>query len=233
MRFWLDAQLADIFGVTVRPSADDRRRHLRPDRRLSRVAGVPAARPVREVRHRGARHHRRPVRRPGRPPVPARRPDLERPGDADLPTRPVPRAGVADLERRRGPAGRGVRDRHRRLRRLSRRDGEPPPVLQGPRRGVGRPQPLRRPHRHARGGGGRAHLRTWPASGEVTEAEATALRRHLVLEMARMAGGRPGDDPASRESGATTTCPRSSGTAPTSAPTFRCRWSSPTPCGRC
>ena len=140
------------------------------------------------------------------------------------------RAGTTDVDRLAEVVG----HRHRRLRRLRRRPGEPPPLLQRPRRRVGRPQPRRRPDRSARAGGGRRTSTRWPARARSARAEATALRRHLVCEMARM----------SAEDGLVMTLHPAvrrnhhqpdvrARTAPTSAPTSRSGSSSPTPCGRC
>ncbi len=65
VKFWLEAELVDVFGVDVVPVRGDRRRDLRHASPAALVTpDVPAPRPVRTVRHRGARHHRRPVRRP-------------------------------------------------------------------------------------------------------------------------------------------------------------------------
>ena len=64
---WLEAELAEIFGVTARPSAETADAIY--DAVAERLAedAVPAPGPVRALRHRGARDDRRPVRRPGRP----------------------------------------------------------------------------------------------------------------------------------------------------------------------
>ena len=79
--------------------AGDRRRDLRPDRRGARPAG--ASDPVRSwaVPHRGPRHDRRPGRRPAAPPRPAADPSFAPRVIADVPARPLPRAGPARLRR--------------------------------------------------------------------------------------------------------------------------------------
>ena len=188
VRFWFDAQLADIFGVTVRPSAETADRiydqiaeclaapEFRP-RALYDRFGIEVLATTDDPCDDLAAHR-----------VPARRPDLDRPGDPDLPARPVPGAGHCrpGMLTSTGSAEVGGIDTGD-YSRLPRRPGGPPPLLQGPRRGLHRPQPRRRPHRRA-GAVPRPSASTrWPGSGEVTEAEATALRRHLVSEMARMA----------------------------------------------
>ena len=61
-RLWLDQAFAELFGMTVRLSAADRRRLFRPHRRVPRQAGIPAARAVRAVQDRGDRHDRKPAR---------------------------------------------------------------------------------------------------------------------------------------------------------------------------
>ena len=60
-RYWLEHELVEVFGVDIAPSAETADEHLRPDRRPPRPARVPAAGAVRPLRHRGARHHRRPA----------------------------------------------------------------------------------------------------------------------------------------------------------------------------
>ena len=142
---------------------------------------------LRAVRHRGAGHHGRPrattwpTTRPSATTprsrtrvLPTFRPDryLE-PGRPDW-------RGAGRRARRRG------RHRHRRLRGLHRRAGGPAPLLHRARRRLRRPQPRRRRHRPARPGRGRADLRGGPRGHGDARSEATALRRHLLLEMARM-----------------------------------------------
>ena len=88
---------------TVRPSAQTA--DALYDQIAERLAkdDYRPARPVRAVRHRGAGHDRRPVRRPGRARGPGRGPRLPRPGAPDVPAGPVPgagRAGWADGGRR-------------------------------------------------------------------------------------------------------------------------------------
>ncbi len=162
-RFWLESELGEIFGVTVRPSAatadaiyDQIAEILqRPD---FRPAGAAAA-----LRHRGAGHHRRPLRRPGPPRRDPRR--RRRCATRVLPTfRPdrylEPAApGLAGARRR---AGRRRGHRHRRLQGLHRRAGGAAPLLHRARRGLGRPQPRRRRHRAARPGRRRADLHRRP-----------------------------------------------------------------------
>ena len=117
--------------------------------------------------------------------------------------------------------------RRRRLRRVHRGAGGPPSLLRLPRRHVRRPQP---PRRLAEPLDAAEAQRIYaPCAGRerpVAE-EATAFRRHMVLEMARMSCDdglvmtlHPGCD-------ATTTRRRSPGSAPTPATTFRSPWSSP------
>ena len=77
--------LSDVFGIDDPAHRRDRRRDLRPHRRMPRRRRVPAASAARPVRHRGRRHDRRRPERP-RPPPAARRRRLRRPGDPDVPT---------------------------------------------------------------------------------------------------------------------------------------------------
>ena len=51
-----------LFGFTERLSAADRRRLFRPHQRSARPAGIPAARAVRALQHRGDRDDREPAR---------------------------------------------------------------------------------------------------------------------------------------------------------------------------
>ena len=66
VRFWLESELADIFGVTVRPSADTADAIYDQVAERLRRPRLPAAGAARALRHRGAGHHRRPRRRPRR-----------------------------------------------------------------------------------------------------------------------------------------------------------------------
>ena len=145
MRFWMESVLADVFGVTERPSARDRRRDLRPGRPLpgsqkrtgrapcSSSFGIDVLATTDD-----------PLRRPALPRGNRRRRRFRRPRRPDLPAGPLPGAGRGRVPRADALARRGVRRRHRRLRRLPRGPAGPTPLLQGARRRVGRPQPHRR-----------------------------------------------------------------------------------------
>ena len=162
-RFWLESELADIFGVTVRPSA------ATADAIYDQVAETlrrPDFRPralLRALRHRGAGHHRRPVRRPGPPRGHPRRRRGRRPGCCrpSAPTATWSRAAPTGRELVDALGARG-RHRHRRLQGLHRRAGGPAPVLRRARRRLRRPQPRRRRHRPAGPGRRRADLRGGP-----------------------------------------------------------------------
>ena len=79
VRFWLEAELAEIFGVTLRPSAETADAiYDELAERLAQDAYRPRAL-FERVPDRGAGHHRRPVRRP-RPRTPRSPPT--RPGRA-------------------------------------------------------------------------------------------------------------------------------------------------------
>ena len=197
VRFWLEAQLADLFGVDRPAGRRDRRRRLRPGRRLPGPAGVPAARPLRALRHRPAGHHRRPVRRPRRPP-PARPRTRRGPAGWCRPSAPTatwrrrsPTWG-ADLDRLAAVSGVDTGDYAGFV-----------AALEDRRRYFRQHGAVSTDHSHpdartdvletAEAG----RLFTRGRAGEITVAEATALRRHLVSEMARMSrGGRPGHDAA-------------------------------------
>ena len=97
VRYWLESELADIFEVSVRPSAQTA--DVIYDQIADRLAdrGLPAPRAVRAVRHRGACHHGRSVRRPGRAQRAGRGPRLEGQGGSDVPARRLSRAGAAGM----------------------------------------------------------------------------------------------------------------------------------------
>ena len=190
VRYWLETELAEIFGVDVRPSA------ATADAVYDRVAdvpggaGLPAARAVRALRHRGAGHHGRPVRRPRRARGAARGPRLV--GTRVLPTFRPDRY----LEAGRARAGR----------RSSTRSARPPASTSATTTATSRrsrsgaatssstarvsadhgqldvgTEPLDAPR--ARPGSTRPRCTATP-----TAAEATAFRRHMLFEMARMSG---------------------------------------------
>ena len=126
------------------------RRHPRPPRRPARARRPPPPGAVRALRHPRARHHRRPVQRPGGTCGARRRPDVVGTGDPDVPAGPLPRARRPGLARGRRPARRGGRRRHRRLRGLPAGARGAATGLHRPRRHVSRPQPRRRAHRPPR-----------------------------------------------------------------------------------
>ena len=103
----------------------DRRRDVRPDRRMPRRRCVPAAGVARPVPHRGRRHDRRSAERP-RPPPAARRRRLRRPGDPDVPTRLGGRSRPRGVRRTRSAPRRDHRARHHPVGRLPRRAVRPP-----------------------------------------------------------------------------------------------------------
>ena len=190
---------------------------------------------VRAVPHRGAGHHRRPVRRPGRPRRARGRPDLVGAGDPDLPPGPLPRAGAS-------PAGRT------RWRSWARPRTSTPATtratcaaLEERRRYFVAHGAVSADHSHvdvrtdplepARGG---AHL---PGGA----GRPTPSRRggrgvppaHAARDGPDVVRRRAGDDPAPGRAPQTTTArpPRGSGRTP--ATTSRSRSSSPTRCARC
>ena len=61
-RMWLDQSFADLFGIDGAALGRDRRPLFRPHHRMPRQAGVPPARAVRALQHRGDRHDRKPAR---------------------------------------------------------------------------------------------------------------------------------------------------------------------------
>ena len=112
VRFWLEAELAEIFGVTARPSAQtaDAIYDELADR-LAQHAYRPRAL-YEPFRHQRAGHDRRPVRRPVRARRARRGPDMAGAGDPDVPPRPLPRARAGRLARRSRAARRGRRRGH-------------------------------------------------------------------------------------------------------------------------
>ncbi len=62
-RLWLDHTLATLFGMTERLSAKNADAQYDAHRRGAATAGVPPARALRALQHRGDRHHRQPARR--------------------------------------------------------------------------------------------------------------------------------------------------------------------------
>ena len=163
VKFWFESELADIFGIDLVPSEETADAIYDAHRRRAQDPGVPAAGAVRTVRHRVHRHHRRPLRRPAPPPE-ARRPTRRGQGTVAPTFRPgqVPRAGHPGVERPGRHPRRGLRRRHRHVRRVGRRDGGPARLLQGQRRGLHRPLAPRRPRRAPRRCRGRAPLRAGP-----------------------------------------------------------------------
>ena len=106
VRYWFDSELGEIFGVTERPSADN------ADALYDQIADQlaqprpPPARAAAPVRHRGAGHHRRPGRRPGRarrrwPRTRRSRPGSCRPSGPTATSRPA-QPGWADAVERLG-----------------------------------------------------------------------------------------------------------------------------------
>ena len=181
------AELAEIFDVDRAAVGADRGRDLRPGRRAARQGRLPAR--ARCSSGSASRCWPRPTTRattsPRTPPWPPTRPG--RPGAPDLPARPVPGGGARRLAGRGGAARRGQRRRHRRLRRLGRAAMEDRrALLPRARRDLGRPQPRGRRHRAARAPPRRSAIYRAALAGTATAAEAVALRRHMLLEMARM-----------------------------------------------
>ena len=106
---------------TTPPVRRDRRRRLRPYRRLPRPARSSCPRALlRALRHRGDRDHRQRARRPALAPDDPRL-RLERPRRHRLPARCGRRSRVRRLRRQRRPARRDHRLRHRDLGGLPRR----------------------------------------------------------------------------------------------------------------
>ena len=61
---WMNHVLHEVFGVDDPPHRRDRRRHLRPDRRLPRRRPSSGRGPARPVPHRRRRHHRLAAQQP-------------------------------------------------------------------------------------------------------------------------------------------------------------------------
>ena len=185
VRYWLESQLVDLFGVTVRPSLQT------ADAIYDQIfacLGQDAFRP-RALYDRFGIEVLATTDDPcddlGPHRVLAGDPNLDGEGDPDVPPRPVSRGrptGVARGDRR---AGRGSGDRHGRLRGLS------PGARAAAAAFI----------EHGATAADHSHLdaRTDPLdladaeriyraalAGEATAAEAVAFRRHMVLEMARM-----------------------------------------------
>ena len=175
-----------VFGLDTPALGRDRRRHLRPHRRLPRPAGVPPPRPVRALQHRGDRHHRerrsttcagtqmiRASGWDGRV-VTAYRPDAVVDPDFE--------GFAANLDTPR----RADRLRHRHLDRLPRR---PPRSAAPSSRSTApplRPRPRHRPHREPlrRPRPRRSSPRRSPARPRAEEAD--AFRGQMLTEMAKM-----------------------------------------------
>ena len=97
-RMWFDWVLSSVFDAPIPLTPGKRRRHLRSHRREAAEAGVPAARAVRALQHRGARHHRIAARRSA---APRHHPQerLAGPGHHRLPARQCRRPGRRRLPR--------------------------------------------------------------------------------------------------------------------------------------
>ena len=110
VRFWFESELTEVFGLTEQPSAANADELYDQLTETLARAGVPAARPVRTVPHRGAGDHRRPAPTTSpRTRALRRRPGLHRARRPDLPRRPVHAP-------RRGRLGRPARPARRRSR---------------------------------------------------------------------------------------------------------------------
>ena len=259
VRFWLEAELAEIFGVDG--AAVRARPPTRSTTRSPTASPSGAYRPralFERFRHRGARHDRRSVRRPRRARGARGGPDVVGSGDPDVPSRPLPRAGAAR-------AGAHAVATARRGRPTSTPATTP---------GFVAALEARRRYFLAHGATSADHshedVRTDPLepaeaariyraalAGEATAAEAVAFRRHMLLEMARMSSDdglvmtlhpgvrrshhgptrrrvRPGHRPRhpARASSSPTRCARcSSASARTRTSTWSCSRST-RPCGR-
>ena len=219
---------------TYEPSADDGRCRLRRDRRAPRRARISPARPVRALRHRGARDHRRPDGRPRRctrrsPPIPSftgRVLPTFRP-DAYLdPTAP-------GFRRAHRAAHRRERHRTRRLRRLPRGARGAPGALHRARRGLGRPRSARALHRRP---DRRRGIRAVPACRRRRPRRRRAREfrgQHAAAHGGHERARRARHDRSTRASSATTRARRSTASAPTPATTSRSRRRTPRTCARC
>ncbi len=168
-----------------RPETADH--YLRPHRRVPGEAGVPAARAVRALQHRGDRHHREPARRPG-----CARGDRARPAGRAAwspPTGPtrwsIPefdgfRANLAALRRadrlRHATSGAAI----------SRRTAQRRAYFKQHRRDLDRPRPSDGAHRRPAAGRGRGAVRARSCAGESRAGEAELFRAQMLTEMARM-----------------------------------------------
>ena len=102
---------------------------VRPHQRLSRQTGVPSARAVRALQHRGDRDHRVATRSACASCQDSRQ-RMEGPGRDRVPSRPGRRSGVRRLRRERRLSRRDLRRRHDDMARLSRRAPRSPRLLQ-------------------------------------------------------------------------------------------------------
>ena len=135
----------------ARPCVRDRVRHrraadarirgplVRPHQRLPRAAGVPAARAVRALQHRGAGDDRI-AARSARASREDPRLGMEGTRGHRVPPRSRRRSGVRRLSRQRRAAGRDHRREHGDVARLSRRASQSPRVFQDDGRDVDRPR---------------------------------------------------------------------------------------------
>ena len=171
---------------TLRPSAETADAIYDQHRRAAGHRRLPPPRALRAVQDRGAGHHRRPepTTCPRTPRWPRTRPGRGGSSRRSAPTATWSRA--ARLAGRGGRARQGRRRRHRRLRRLHARAGGAAALLHRARGRLGRPQPRRRPHRPAGAARGRPDLPVGAGRRRDGRPRPTALRRHLLLEMARM-----------------------------------------------
>ena len=154
--YWLTDELAELFGITEELDAENADRLYDLRRRAPRRPRLHAARAVLPLRHRGARHHRRPAGRPSSShALLAADPGFDGRVAPDLPARRLPRPRGRRVRRPRqaalaAPTGRptsfggylaALEDRRRafhrprrRLRRPRRRSSRSRPTL-GPARG--------------------------------------------------------------------------------------------------
>ena len=159
VRFWLEAELAGIFGVTARPSKQTADAIYDQVAELPRAGRLPATGAVRPLRHHGPGDHRRPLLRPRGARRAGRRPGVDRAGDPDVPPGPLPRAGAARVGATRSPGwARPRRPTPATTPGYVRALEERRAALHRPRRDLSRPQPRRRADRPARARRGGAHL---------------------------------------------------------------------------